>query len=72
MILTLLIDVPCIIENLCRFMGVIQSFLKETLIKSHKFWQRQISSIKACDLLMLTAFKVNITQRLGIWLSPEG
>jgi len=28
MILTLLIDVPCIIENFCRFMGVIQRFLK--------------------------------------------
>jgi len=45
---------------------------KEPLNNLAEFWQRQIFSIKACELLMLITFKANITQRLRIWLSPAG
>ncbi len=41
----------------------------EPLINLDEFWQRQISRIKACELLMLIALEVSITQSLGIWLS---
>jgi hypothetical protein len=45
---------------------------KEPLINLDEFWQRQISRIKAYELLMLIALEVSITQSLGIWLSPTG
>jgi hypothetical protein len=49
-----------------------QKYFKESLINLDEFWQRQISRIKAYELLMLIALEVSITQSLGIWLSPTG
>ncbi len=55
-----------------HFVWIVTADIKEPLINLDEFWQRQISRIKACELLMLIALEVSITQSLGIWLSPTG
>ena len=55
-------------------MVIVSNFylLKERLIKSHKFWQRQVSKFEALILSIVILWFKSITKKLGTWLSPAG
>jgi len=50
-------------------LGLNQEFLKETLIKSHKFWQRQVSKFEAFFLHSYSMVKTN-NEEIGDLAKP--
>jgi len=51
---------------------VLTQLVKEPLIKSFNFWQRQVLAIKAGFCSDISISQKSLTKRVRTWLSPEG